>query len=115
MRIRIHAVPLEGGPQSTITIEQTGPDMATIDIDGVNYQVYDVRVGADGKTLVCKGGRPFPLTVTVQLIASDASGATVSISVVGGLINQTRRYRITPADEADLTQFITGSKFPVLA
>jgi hypothetical protein len=120
MRITIHAVPVEGGRPSTMIIEQTGPDTGTINLDGTNYDVYDVKASPDGKRLVCKTDYSIiivtvTLTVTLDVLTSDVGGATVRISIVGGPIKRTGDYRITPADETELIQFVTGAKFPALA
>ena len=75
MSMTIRAVPGEGGPPSTIIIDQTGPDTGTIDLDGTKYEVYDVKASADGKKLVCKTDYSIFITITLtltgELIASD--------------------------------------------
>jgi hypothetical protein len=117
MAVTIHAVSISDGTQSTITIDKTGPDTGTINVDGTNYNVYNVKAGADGKKLVCNTKRLFfTITVTVAVLASQSSNsATVSLTIAGAPFgNGTTDYSITLMDQTKLTQFIVGSDFPVL-
>jgi hypothetical protein len=118
MGVTIHAVPTAGGNPSTITIDKTGASTGTINIDGTNYDVFDVKVSADGKKLVCKTKKLFfTITVTVAVIAAQAANAaTVSVTIAGAPFgNGTTTYSITVQDETELTQFFASSHFPVLA
>jgi hypothetical protein len=118
MGVTIHAVPTAGGQPSTITIDKTGDSTGTINIDGTNYDVYDVEVSADGKKLVCKTKKLFfTITVTVEVLAAQAPNtATVSVTIAGAPFgNGTTTYSVTVVDETKLTQFFADSHFPVLA
>jgi hypothetical protein len=118
MGVTIRAVPTAGGPTSTITIDKTGASTGTINIDGTNYDVYDVKVRADDKKLVCKTKKFFfTITVTVEVLAAQAANAaTVSVTIAGAPFgNGTTNYSITVEDETKLTQFFADSNFPVLA
>ena len=120
MGITIHAVPTAGGPPSAIMIDKTGDSTGTIKIDGTSYNVYDVKVSADGRKLVCKTTKLFftiTVTVTVAVLAAQPpNAATVSVTIAGAPFgNGTTTYSITVEDETKLTQFFADSHFPVLA
>ena len=53
MSVTIHAVPVNGGSQTTITIDKTGPDMGRLITNGQSFNVFNVQASPDGEKLVC--------------------------------------------------------------
>jgi hypothetical protein len=117
MPVTIHAVPLAGGPQTTITIDKTGPDTGSLSTDDGTFDVYNVQASADGKKLICKT-QVFFFVVTISVTVLDSRSpdkATVSLTIENAPVrNGTTDYVITASDETDLIQFVAGSHFPVL-
>ncbi len=117
MSATIHAVPVNGGPQTAITIDKTGPDTGTLTSDGDSFDVFNVRASPDGMKLVCNTRVFFWLvTITVTVLVSHAPDkATVSVTIENAPShNGTTEYLVTGADETNLVQFVVDSHFPVL-
>ena len=53
MSVTIHAVPVNGGEQTTITIDKTGPDTGTLSTDARSFDVFNVKASPDRTKLVC--------------------------------------------------------------
>ena len=117
MCVTIHAVPVSGGEQTTITIDMTGLDTGTLSTDGRSFDVFNVQASPDGKKLVCNTQVFFWLvTITVTVLVSHAPGkVTVSVTIENAPgHNGTTEYLVTGADETNLIQFVVDSHFPVL-
>ena len=117
MSVTIHAVPVSGGEQTTITIDKTGPDTGTLSTDGQSFDVFNVKASTDGTKLVCNTQVFFWLVkITVTVLVSHAPDkATVSVTIENAPgHNGTTEYVVTGADEANLIQFVIDSHFPVL-
>ena len=117
MCVTIHAVPVSGGEQTTITIDKTGTDTGTLSTDGRSFDVFNVQASPDGTKLVCNTQVFFWLvTITVTVLVSHAPGkATVRVTIENAPgHNGTTEYVVTGADETNLIQFVVDSHFPVL-
>lgn len=118
MSVTIHASPVNGGPQTTIVIDKTGPDTGTLSTNGSSFDVFNVQASPDGKKLVCNTQYLFwQVKITVTVLVAHAPGeAEVSVTIEKGPPGQngTTEYLVTAADETDLIKFVLDSHFPVL-
>ena len=118
MPVTIHAVPVNGGQQTTITIDKTGPDTGTLSADEGSFDVFNIKASPDGKKLVCNTQYFFWLiTITVTVLVSHApEKVELSVTIENGPRghNGTTKYLVTAADETNLIQFVVDSHFPAL-
>jgi hypothetical protein len=115
--IRIHAVPIDGGPQTSITIIQIGPDTATISKDEERFDVFNVQASADGRKLVCKTQVFFSVVkITVAVLITHAPDeAKVRLTIENAPFhNGITEYVVTGAEGMHLIRFIVDSHFPAL-